>query len=506
MKSMRRTFVGSLRIAVIVAIALASVLASTGSAAEQRADLDSLLDRAMASQATPGISIAVVQGDRIVWRGARGWADREARRPVTSDTRFYIASTTKALTATAVACVAARGQLDLDAPVSRALPLAKFHPGVHADSIRVVDLLTHTHGIDSDGPVSVRVAYTGDYTYADLYRGLATQGPAETGHAFQYSNLGYDLAGILLDPAHKGGWKTVVEREVTGPLGMTATTAYRSRVNDARLAMPYDNTVDGFAKLRFAKQDANMGPAGGMFSTSDDLARLVIAELNRGRVDGRACIPAEVIANTQRARVPQRRQFQDYPRFAWGLGWDLGTYDRDTLVHRFGSFPGFGSHVSFMPSKHLGVVVLVNNNRTGMVLADVLANAVYDALRGRADTRQRMEAELDTLATRAAKLRDAVAEDRARRAARSQQLAHPLAAYAGDYVNDDWGTLRLRTEGGRLHAEMGVAQSDVEVYDAATNKLRVELFGGGDVLEMVFTEGASRAAELRLENATYRRK
>jgi CubicO group peptidase (beta-lactamase class C family) len=277
-------------------------------------------------------------------------------------------------------------------------------------------------------------------------------------------------------------------------------------VNDAQVAMPYENSPEGFERIRLAKQDANMGPAGGMFSTARDLSRLVVAELNGGRVDGRECVPARVIASTQRARVPQQRQFQDYPRFAWGLGWDIGTYAGDTLIHRFGGFPGYGCHVSFMPSRRVGVVVLVNNGRTGMVLADLVANSVYDVLLGRDDAAARRAAELDTLAMRAVKLHEAIVADKARRAARSQQLSHPLEAYAGTYSNPDWGTLELRVNGAKLEASMGVARSAVEVYDATANKLRVELFGGGDVVEAIFPDGAARAAELRLEDVSYRRK
>lgn len=474
-----------------IAVGLAAFSPST-------AQLDSLLTRAWASNAAPGLAIAVVEGDRIAWQGTRGWADREERRPVTEDTRFYIASTTKALTATAAASLAARGALDLEMPLSRALPHARFHPAIHADSIRVVDLLTHTHGISTDGPVSTRIAYTGDYSYEDLYRGLATQGPAEGGRAFEYSNLGYDLAGIVLDPSRKGGWKRVVEREVLEPLGMTSTTAYRSKLKEEHIAVPYAVTPDGFGRIRLAKEDANMGPAGGMFSTAGDLARLVRAELNGGL--------GGVTTQTQRFRVPQSRKRDSIEDFGWGLGWDLGTFDGDTLVHRFGTFPGYACHVSFMPTRRIGVVVLVNNDRLGMGLADVLADAVYDAFRGRPDAAARLAEELDSLSVRVSKTRGAVIADRARRAARSQRLPHPLVAYAGDYRNEEWGTLRLRVQGGRLVATMGVARSDVEVYDAATNKLRVELFGSGDVLAMRFPPGADRPDALVMEGVEFRRR
>ena len=151
---------------VALAFALVALPLAPAQGATRAVTLDSLLNRAMLSNTTPGISVAVVQGDQVIWRAARGWADREARRAVSPATQFYIASTTKALTATAAASMAARGALDLEAPLSLALPGARFHSSVHAESIRVADLLTHTHGIDADGPVSVRVAYTGDYEYA----------------------------------------------------------------------------------------------------------------------------------------------------------------------------------------------------------------------------------------------------------------------------------------------------------------------------------------------------
>ena len=122
-------------------------------------------------------------------------------------------------------------------------------------------------------------------------------------------------------------------------------------------------------------------------------------------------------------------------------------------MHRFGTFPGYGCHVSFMLARHIGVVVLVNNSRTGMLFADIVANAVYDQLSGRVDAGARMDAALDS-----------------------------------------------------LRARMGVAESKVEVYDATKDKLRVELFGGGGVVEAVFPEGAAQASELKLEGASFRRR
>lgn len=498
---------------VLVAVLTASLSARSSSAASTtsipralRQSLEATLDSAMATGLTPGIAVALVQGDRIVWQAARGYADREAKLKVTDDTRFYIASTTKALTALAAASLAARGELDLDAPLSRYLPKAKHPVGLSNDSIRVVDLLTHTHGIDGQGPISARVAFTGDYTNEDLMRALGAHSAAQTGRAFAYSNLGYDLVGLILDPLQKGGWKEVVEREVLLPLGMTSTSAYRSRVPQDRIAQPYEMTPSGFEPRALAKQNNNMGPAGGHFSTATDLARLLVAEMNGGRVDGKACIPAEVIDATQRLHAVQDRKFSFYHRYGWGLGWDLGTFDGDTLLHRFGSFPGFWSHVSFMPRRHLGVVVLTNGGGAGSALSNLVANSIYDRMIGRSDAQARFTAGLVEQRQRGARMREAITAERAKREARQKPMPHPLAAYAGTYGHPDWGAIELRETNGKLEAIMGEARSSVEVFDAEKEQLRVELFGGGSVMQVYFYQGADRAREILLEGASFKRR
>src|SRR6266550_3255966 len=88
-----------------------------------------------------------------------------------------------------------------------------------------------------------------------------------------------------------------------------------------------------------------------------------------------------------------------------------------------------------------------------------------------------------------------MSEDLARRAARPQTLPHPLESYVGTYANPVYGHLVISLANGKLEARMGAAWSAVEVYDSAANKLRVELFGNGDVLNVTMTEGRASAVE-----------
>ncbi|KAK0348817.1 hypothetical protein LTR94_035645, partial [Friedmanniomyces endolithicus] len=100
-------------------------------------------------ETVPGLSIAVVQGDAVVMTAGYGVADIVTRRPVDADTRFYIASATKSFTALAFAARAARGELDLDAPLSRTFPDSGLSLDI-AGSTSLTDLLVHRSGLSND--------------------------------------------------------------------------------------------------------------------------------------------------------------------------------------------------------------------------------------------------------------------------------------------------------------------------------------------------------------------
>lgn len=106
----------------VIGFALICATGLPAQAADWQADATDFGERLVALGAVPGMGIAVIQSDRIVYRRGFGIADVNTGRRIDNDTYFYIASSTKALTATAVALRAARGELDLDAPVADYLP------------------------------------------------------------------------------------------------------------------------------------------------------------------------------------------------------------------------------------------------------------------------------------------------------------------------------------------------------------------------------------------------
>ncbi|MCH8020104.1 serine hydrolase [candidate division KSB1 bacterium] len=461
-------------------------------------EFDPFIEKAFALDMTPGLAVAVVKGNDTIYARGFGYADIEAKRRVTPETMFYIASTTKSFTAFAAALLHHRGELDLDQPLSGYLPKLRLQTPLSTHDITLRDLLTHTHGIENDGPVVFRTAYTGEHHHDQLVALLEKHPPATTGGAFDYGNLGYNIASLAMDANLDIGWKDLIKREIFQPLGLKNTSGRLSKVERNLLALPYAPEEKGFRLVHYAKHDANMHAAGGHVSSALDLAEWLKVHLNSGKVNGKQIFPAEVVAETHRKQADQERELLGFQRHGWGLGWDLATFEGDTLLHRPGSFTGFFSYVSFRPQHDLGVVVLVNGGYMGAMLATTVTKYLYDRLLEKEGLAEKYDKQLAGLQGRSAQFRKRLGRGKAQRAARQQTLPNPLAAYTGVYENPELGRMTWQLVNDKLEVSMGLLWSPAEVYSAENNKFRVELTGGGEVIGFSFIAG-------HVESLTYRK-
>jgi CubicO group peptidase (beta-lactamase class C family) len=462
---------------------------------EDAAELAAIAARWAAVGMAPGMGVAVVRDGRVVYTGSFGIADLATGQPVTADTRFYIASSSKSFLGLTAAVLHDQGRIDLDGPLSDYLPEVALRPPADAGAISLRDLLALRHGLEDGGPIVFRTAFSGEHSRAELLRLLAGYGPGEQGRSFNYGNLGYNIAGLALEVATGLDWQTLEEETVLRAAGMTATTARPSRVAPELLAMPHKTTPDGAVRVPMGKVDATMHAAGGHVATMADLGRWLVVNLGHGRIDGRQVFPQAAVDVTHRLHTEQDRQFGPYHRHGWGLGWDLGTYDGELLVHRFGSYSGFRSHISFMPEHGIGVAVEVNDGMLGSLLADQVANSLYDHLLRKEGAAAGLDAAVAQAGAMAEQGRLRLAQELAARRARPQIMPLPSSAYVGTFDNPDWGRMQWRLEDGALCVAIGVARSCAEVYDGAKNQLRVELTGGGEVVTFIAEGDRIVAAE-----------
>ena len=442
-----------------------------------RADVDAFIREALSEiEVVPGLAIAIVDGDDAVMVAGYGVADLATGAPVDADTRFYIASSTKSFTALAIAAMAARGEVELDAPLAHwAAPNGMAD--TLASTVSLTDLLSHRSGVDN-APISFRAAFSGEHTPEVMHRLLGeTVARPDTPHGtFRYSNAGYNLATTLIEDRFGHDWRDLVEREVLAPLGMNATTARISVARDQAVvaAGHLGHLEGGPVRSEVQKVDQTMQSAGGLVSSARDMALWLEAQINDGVVDGRRVFPEGLIASIHEPLVAEDREFGPYTRESYGLGWQIGRYGDDVLIHHFGNFAGSRAHVSFMPDRDLGVVVMVNEDAVAGGVADMVANYVYDHFAGRADLEDAYESQVEAFVTRVAGVRTAVAEGLAERAGRPWMLAQPNAAYVGQYVSPAMGTLEVSESGEDLMVSIGVLTAKAEAF-TQPETIRVEL-------------------------------
>jgi CubicO group peptidase (beta-lactamase class C family) len=464
------------------------------------ASIDSAVSRLFALNGSPGVGVVVVRDAQIVFAKGFGYADAETKRPFTAETEFYIASTTKSFTGLAAAILDQQGIMKLDEPISRYLPAMRLRAPMNPDSITVRSLLTHTSGI-GEGPVAMRLAFTGEYSGdAELVSLLAEHSPNPKGREYSYTNLGYNIVGLAMDNVTHESWKETLNRLLFKPLGMTRTSAYVSGRAQDRLAMPYVTTPEGFARTPYGKVDANMQSAGGLITTPLDMGRWLVAQINDGRVDGRQVLPRAAVAETHKIQVPIAGNMRGMRNLGYGLGWQIVMLGNDTLLAHGGGFRGFATHMSFMPQRRIGVAVMANNGELGGPLAELIANAIYEVMLGRpvisADS-------VAVLGQRVAEMRGGLGAEIARRAKRPQNLPFPLEAYTGRFFNPVMGHLEVQLVNGKLEARMGAAWTAIEVFDNTKNQLRVEFFGGGEVMTVEMKDG--RADSIRFQDLIFSR-
>lgn len=449
------------------------------------AAIDSFVQSAMAELGVvPGVALAAVRDGEVVHEAGYGWRDREQRLPVTPRTVFYTASLAKAFTGATAAVLAADGEIDLDAPLSRFLPGLTDAPPVRADETTLRDLLRHGV-LFSNGGVNFVTTFVRPYEHHDLVRILNDYSDPSEG--FVYSNTNYVLAGYAIEAATGRDWRDVMRERVFAPLGMERSTARLADVDSADFAFPYLAREDGVRRIPFAKSDRTITGAGGIFSTAGDLARFVVAQLDGGRLDGHEALPAAAVREMQTPQIELDATFFEFERYAYGLGLYLAHWEGEELVHHFGGFPGFRSHVSFMPEHGMGVVVLQNEGVDGNRFADIVAAYVYDRLLDRPDADARGAARLGDL-------RQAIEARRAQRRDAEATLVRwerspgvpslPLDAYAGEYVNERLGTLRIETAGDRLRLVWG--DLDAPVLPTDTEAFLVPWVRGFQALTFTF--------------------
>lgn len=501
-------------VALLVLLALPLQPASPSAAQTARADatvivraVDSMAERSVRDGLTPAIGVAVVMDGRVVYAQSHGFADVSARRRADERTLWYIASTSKSFTGFGVSLLAQHEVLRFDAPITTLLPNVRWHEEARANELTLAHFLSHTHHLNDNAVVS-SAAFTGaipEQRWPELIV-LATP----TGNSdLIYSNFGYNVAAMVIDRVRPEGWRRYLEDNVYKPAGLRETYTRVSGLDPQRIAKPHSLRADGtYHTEPFFKTDVTMNSAGGHIATLNDLARWTIVQMDSGKIDDQQVFPKEavVLSHTLIARQTrdQAKRFAFFDREGWGAGWDIGSYEGERMVSRFGGYFTTRSHLSFLPRRRIGVVA-VSTGGAGSNLDDIIAAMVYDLEAGKPNARDRAEERYAALKAQLPQgLKSIAAQDSLRADRQRQPLGRPLSDFTGSYVEPSFGTITFSARDGHLEYRWGAVYGPAEIYDAAKSQLRIEIAGSGTVVTFTFSQ-PGLAQSLELQGTTFTR-
>lgn len=371
------------RRAVLTGMAAAGVMAGTlrpssASAATRAQDsptdwsaFDRLVGSAFDRLKLVGAAVAVVSGDRVLHTVTLGARQLNPRRPVTETTGFFVASTTKPMTATMVAGYVDDRKLAWDQPVVDVWSGFRAPTPELTRTLRVRDLLNMWSGIGRDPAKDFHV---NGMTAADLIRGIVNYpvlGPPHT--EFFYNNDVFALGGYLpllaagvgLDDLGDAYAHTMRDRlfEPARMSGAVVASDPRDLVDDYATGYGFDLTPKA-TRMPFAS-NGGAAPAGAVIASVQDMAAFVQLQLRQGvSVIGTRVASAARLAECWTAQSSQTAPpGTDLVTSGYGQGFSVDTYrDGTQVIWHNGALDGFTAYVGFLPQHDLGLVVLTNMN------------------------------------------------------------------------------------------------------------------------------------------------
>jgi len=308
----------------------------------------------------PGIAIGVVKDQQVILSKGYGYRDLDARKPVTSQTRFQLASITKSFTAAAAAMLVEQGKLDWDRPVRDYLPEFKLSDEQISEIITTRDLLTHQSGLPRHDMLWMLTGYDREEVFQRLkYLGFT----ADLRQKWQYNNLMYMVAGYLTGKLAKMPWEDFIRQQLFQPLGIQATHFLRERPEPADMAKPY-YLHEGKHRLVQLEWDAknSCAPAGHIVSNIDDMLHYLKFHLNQGQHGETQLLGAAHCSELHRpqAAIEEPEDFNEIGPVSTCMGFQSSSYRGHRCVYHDGSSLGYATRMSFIPSKGFGFVLLSN--------------------------------------------------------------------------------------------------------------------------------------------------
>lgn len=366
---------------------------------EQIKLIEKMIIAEMVRESTPGLSLGIVQDDKLIYTASFGTSNVQKHTPVNSDTLFILASVTKSFIAMGILKLYELKKLDLHDPITKYLPLDDFKSSEVGKEITIHHLLSHSSGIPNiaDGLNYQQIVL--DYgledpapsipfaSWEDVYRllnGVADALVDKPGTKLYYNNLGYSLLARIISVVSNSSLSDFMTKNIFEPLEMFETDfGTEAMMNNPKLTEFYIDNKGG-KQVHINHDDRESGEIwfgpGGLISSVNQLANYMIMLFNKGKFKGKQIISEESynLATTQHyiERFPYEEFFNFYGKYGqtgYGYGFVIqNDFFRSKIIHHSGSSLGASTWFAMLPEKKIGAIVLCNKHPSPRMFAHAI--------------------------------------------------------------------------------------------------------------------------------------
>lgn len=338
--------------------------------------LEQVVEAELARGFLTGLSIALVDDQKIVFSGGFGFDDKESQKPATAKTVYRAGSISKLFTALSVMRLVEQGKLDLDQPITTYLPdFGIVVPFEDCPPITLRQLMCHRSGLIREAPLG---GYLDD-SEPTIEATVASVAPCVLVHrpnsTTKYSNLGVTVVGLAVARVSGMPFERLQREHVLGPMGLNSSGFALTDAMRKRLSTSYMRVADGQGgsfEIKTPHFELGTIPAGNLYTTAEDLARFLTVLFARGMAGDKRIVRSETL---DEMFTPQLIG----PDEGFGLGFHVGRYREHKKIGHTGAVYGFSSSLVGLTEHKLGVVVLANQDIVGGAVSRV-SNAALDLL------------------------------------------------------------------------------------------------------------------------------
>ena len=336
------------------------------------------------------------------------------------------------------------GKLTWEDKAQKHLPDFKLYDPYMTKELTLADMLCHRSGLEDIGLLYFMSPLSRDQI---IYQMRYLSSLSDFRVLAVYNNFMFLAAGQIVARVSGMSWDDFITQRFLQPLKMKDSVAsIREFKNQAALAKPH-MYLNGKTIAMTPLDLHNVGPAGSIISTANDLVNWVRLQLNNGQFEGKTIIKPETV---KQMHSPNAIRVQEHPSYMYGFGW--GTIDNHgtKIVSHKGSLDGASSIIGLIPDKKVGIIILTNLHVSEA--RDAIVNYIYDHFLGVKSSVNWLEKEV--------KKEQAAQEQEKQKLQKIEQLRNPqtkpsvpLNQYVSTYLNDLYGEMNITQEGDSLHGK-----------------------------------------------------